>query len=248
MKNGNFKIKDASNDRKYFAMIPYFIVNHSCAYEQSLYLVMKRIASETGSCWASPQTIAKMMGVAPNTVRKYRKKLEQRGWIRKIGSRPIGRTNQVTHEYEIVDLWKLNIDFYSQKRKGSPDESFQHKAESLQPMLEKSAPVGNKEKGIDEELLKKIYAHYTEKIRNSSRLTNGGKAKIKKRLENYTTEELLMAIDNFSESKWWMENNSHQGVEWFFKNDERIDKLLNLKPNKKPEAESKYDQLEALKD
>ena len=188
------------------------------------------------------------MGVAPNTVRKYRKKLEQRGWIRKIGSRPIGRTNQITHEYEIVDLWKLNIDFYSQKRKGSSGESFQQKDESLQPMPEKGAPIGNKEKGIDEELLKNIYAHYTEKIHKSSRLTNGGKTKIKKRLESYTEAELLQAINNFSESKWWMENNSHQGVEWFFKSDERIDKLLNLKPSKKPEAESKFDQLQVIKD
>src|SRR3989338_2728236 len=248
MKNGNFKIKDASNDRKYFAMIPYFIVNHSCAYEQSLYLVMKRIASETGSCWASPQTIAKMMGVAPNTVLKYRKKLEQRGWIRKIGSRPIGRTNQITHEYEIVDLWKLNIDFYSQKRKGSSGESFQQKDESLQPMPEKGAPIGNKEKGIDEELLKKIYAHYTEKIHKSSRLTDGAKAKILKRLKTYNEEELLRAIDNFSESKWWMENNAHRGVAWFFKNDDLVDQILNLKPNKKTEEKSKYDKLEIIRD
>jgi len=248
MKNDNFKIKDASNDRKYFAMIPYFVVNHSCAYEQSLYLVMKRIASEEGTCWASPQTIAKMMDVAPNTVRKYRKKLEQRGWIRKIGSRPIGKTNQITHEYEIVDLWKLNIDFYSQKRKGASDESFQQENESLQPMPEKDAPVGNKEKGINEELLKKIYAHYADKINKSSRLTDGAKAKIKQRLKTYKEEELLKAIDNFSESKWWMDNNAHQGVAWFFQNDERIDKLLNLKPNKKPEAESKYDKLEIIRD
>jgi len=248
MKNDNFKIKDASNDRKYFAMIPYYIVNHSGAYEQSLYLVMKRIASETGSCWASPQTIAKMMDVAPNTVRKYRKKIEQRGWIRKIGSRPIGKTNQITHEYEIVDLWKLNIDFYSQKRKGASDESFQSEQESSQLMPEKDAPIGNKEKGIDEELLKKIYAHYADKINKSSRLTDGAKAKIKQRLKTYKEEELLKAIDNFSESKWWMDNNAHQGVAWFFQNDERIDKLLNLKPSKKSEAKSKYDQLEVLKD
>ena len=190
----------------------------------------------------------KMMGVAPNTVRKYRKKLEQRGWIRKIGSRPIGRTNQITYEYEIVDLWKLNMNFYSKKRKGSPDESFQQKDESLQPMPEKGAPIGNKEKGIDEESLKKIYAHYADKINKSSRLTDGAKAKIKQRLKTYKEEELFKAINNFSESKWWMDNNAHQGVAWFFQNDERIDKLLNLKPSKKPEAESKYDQLEVLKD
>lgn len=248
MKDDRFKLVDKSGDRKYFAMIPYFIVNHSSAYEQSLYLVMKRIASEEGTCWASPQTIAKMMGVAPNTVRKYRKKLEQRGWVKKIGSRQIGKTNQSTYEYEIVDLWKLNVDFYAKKKKGSSDEGFQQEEESSQPALEKDASVDNKEKGIDEESLKKIYARYIEKINKSSRLTDGAKARIKKRLKIYKEEELLQAIDNFSASKWWMEHNSYRGVAWFFKNDDLIDQFLNLKPSKKSGGESKYDQLQVIKD
>lgn len=248
MKNDKFKITDQSGDRKYFAMIPYYIVNHSSAYEQSLYLVMKRISSERGVCWASPQTIAKIMGVAPNTVRKYRKKLEQRGWIRKIGTRQIGITKQITYEYEIVDLWKLNIDFYSKKRKGSSNESFQQDNASSQLMPEKDSPIGNKEKEIQEELLKKIYTHYKEKILKDSRLTDGAKAKIKKRLETYNEAELLQAIDNFNESKWWMEHNAGRGVAWFFKNDDHIDQFLNLKPSKKSAGTSKYDQLEIIKD
>lgn len=248
MKNNAFKITDKSEDRKYFAMIPYYVVNHSSAYEQSLYLVMKRIASEEGTCWASPQTIAKIMDVAANTVRKYRKKLEQRGWVKKIGSRQIGKTNQLTYEYEIVDLWKLNMDFYAKKKKGSSDESFQQEKESSQSVLEKDASVGNKEKGIDEESLKKIYARYIEKINKSSRLTDGAKARIKKRLKTYKEEELLQAIDNFSASKWWMEHNSYRGVAWFFKNDDFIDQFLNLKSGKKSESESKYNQLQVIKD
>lgn len=248
MKDDKFKIKDGSNDRKYFAMIPYYVINHSSAYEQSLYLVMKRIASEGGSCWASPQTMAKMMGVAPNTVRKYRKKLEQRGWIKKIGVRQIGKTNQITYEYEITDLWKLNVDFYSQKRKGASDESFQQEKESSQPALEKDSPVGNKEKGIQEESLKKIYGHYTEKINLSSRLTDGAKAKIKARLKTYREEDLLRAMDNFSTSEWWMKNNSGRGVAWFFKNDDLIDQFLNLKTNKRSEGAGKYDELQVIRD
>jgi DNA-binding Lrp family transcriptional regulator len=224
-------------------MIPYYVVNHSTAYEQSLYLVMKRIASEEGTCWASPQTIAKIMGVAPNTVRKYRKKLEQRGWIKKIGVRPIGRTNQSTHEYEIVDLWKLNVDFYSQKRKGATDESFQQEEESLQQMPEKDASIGNKEKEvITKESMKKIYAHYSEKINNHSRLTDEAKRKIEKRLKSFGEDELLKAIDNFSQDKWWMENNANRGVAWFFKSDDRIDQFLNL-PQVKGSSSGKYDHL-----
>lgn len=242
MKGDEFKITDKSGDRKYFAMIPYYVVNHSSAYEQSLYLIMKRIASEEGTCWASPQTIARIMGVAPNTVRKYRKRLEQRGWIKEIGTRQTGKTNQATYEYEIVDLWKLNIDFYSQKRKGSSDESFQQEEESLQPMTEKSAPVGSKEKGIKEESLKKIYAFYSEKISNRSRFTDEAKRKIEKRLKNFREDELLQAIDKFSQDKWWMENNAHRGVAWFFKSDDRIDQFINL-PQVKKSNSGKYDHL-----
>ncbi len=223
-------------------MIPYYIVNHSTAYEQSLYLVMKRIASEEGTCWASPQTIAKLMDVAPNTVRKYRKRLEQRGWIKKIGTRQIGKTNQATHEYEIVDLWKLNVDFYSEKRKSSPDESFQQEDESVQLASEKSAPVGNKEKGIKEETLKKIYARYSEKINKRSRLTEEAKRKIRVRLQAFSENELLQAIDNFSKDKWWMENNAYRGIAWFFRSDDRIDQFLNL-PHPKKSGSGKYDHL-----
>lgn len=242
MKNDAFKITDKSGDRKYFAMIPYYVVNHSSAYEQSLYLVMKRIASEEGTCWASPQTIAKIMDVAANTVRKYRKKLEQRGWIKKIGTRQIGKTNQSTYEYEIVDLWKLNMDFYAKKKKGSSDESFQQEEESSQLALEKDAAVGNKEEGITEETMKKIYIRYSEKINKNSRLTEEAKRKIKTRLRIFNEGELLQAIDNFSGDKWWMEHNAHRGIAWFFHSDDRIDQFLNL-PQPKRSGSGKYDHL-----
>jgi len=148
-----FLIRDNSGDRKYFAMIPYYIVNHSTAYEQSLYLVMKRLASETGTCWASPQTIGRKMGVAPNTVRKYREKLVERGWIRFLGQKPTGSTGQMTKEYEIVDLWKLNLNHYADKSKGSPDESFQPVSESVQPLNDKPSTGAQEEK---EREIKKI--------------------------------------------------------------------------------------------
>lgn len=117
------KYIDKSGDKKFFAIIPYYIINHSCSYEQSLYLVMKRIASEHGTCWASPNTIAKMMKVSANTVRKYREKLIERGWIKKIGEKTSGTTKQTTGEYEITDLWKLNMDFYNQKKVSTSEPS-----------------------------------------------------------------------------------------------------------------------------
>ena len=140
-----FLIRDNSGDRKYFAMIPYYIVNHSTAYEQSLYVVMKRLASETGTCWASPQTLGKRMGVAPNTVRKYRQKLIDRGWIKFLGHKPVGATGQMTNEYEIVDLWKLNVNHYEDKSKSSPAESFQPVNQSVQLVNDKPSTVAHEE-------------------------------------------------------------------------------------------------------
>ena len=155
MRDEKEKYKDNSGDRKYFALIPYYVVNHSTAYEQSLYLVMKRIASEKGTCWASPNTIGKMMGVSANTVRKYRNKLIKRGWINKIGKK--GKTKP-TDEFEIVDLWELNIKFYNQKESSMVEQSQKESSTGekiVQLVSLESSTGGNKEETTEEELLKK---------------------------------------------------------------------------------------------
>lgn len=103
-----FKVHDESGDRKYFTIIPNYIVNHSTVYEQAIYLFMKRTAGETGTCWTSAQEIGKRLGCSRNTVVKYRNKLVKRGWIEVIGESKRGNTNQSRVEYRIVDLWELN--------------------------------------------------------------------------------------------------------------------------------------------
>ncbi len=249
MKNDSFKIIDKSGDRKYFTIIPNYIVNHSTVYEQAIYLYMKRVAGETGSCWESPINIAKKLGVDPKTVRKYQKKLVERGWIEIIGTH---RKTKPTIEYRIVDLWELNTRHYAEKtrEKEKGNNTFSQRSGNESRMKEESAPLvkvsdGNKEEPIQENLSNKIeniYAHFTEKIHKESRLTDGAKTKIKKRFENYTEEELVRAMDNFSENKWSMENNAHRGIAWFFENDDRIDQFLNLPKTKKTRT-GKYDHL-----
>src|SRR3990167_11121378 len=103
-------IKDESGDRKYFTQIPNMIVNHSTAYEQSLYLIMKRIAGEHGSCYASFTWLANKMGVHKTTGGKTVKKLLKRGWIKEVEGKKVigGRVRQ----FLIVDLWELNLKSY----------------------------------------------------------------------------------------------------------------------------------------
>lgn len=249
MKDDRFKIIDRSGDRRYFTIIPNYIVNHSTVYEQAIYLYMKRVAGETGTCWESPKNIAKKLGIAPGTVRRYQKALVKRGWIEIAGTH---RKTKPTIEYRIVDLWELNTKHYTEKMKEkekSQNDFSQRKDakcfnKSQLVTLEK-APDDNKEELSKEDLSKKIeniYARYAEKIHKSSRLTDEAKAKIKKRLQTYEEEGLLQAIDNFSASQWWMENNAHRGVVWFFDRDDRIDQFLNL-PKTIKSRTGKYDHL-----
>jgi|SRR3989344_5881871 len=252
MKNDSFKITDKSGDKKFFTIVPNLVIDNTLSvYELSLYLFMKRVCGESGGCWMTPGNIAKRLNISPGSVRKFQKALLKRGWIRKIGT--VGKTKP-TIEYTIVDLWQLNARHYAKKEKSPDDLSRRKDTERVlktYPVILENAPDDNKEELLKEDLSKKIeniYAHYKEKIHQASRLTDGAKAKIKQRLKTYKEEELLGAIDNFSESKWWMENNAHRGVAWFFKNDDLIDQILNLKPNKKTEEKSKYDKLEIIRD
>ncbi|HDY66717.1 MAG TPA: helix-turn-helix domain-containing protein [Candidatus Scalindua sp.] len=121
-------IQDKSGDRKYYTQIPNMIVNHSTAYEQSLYLIMKRLAGEYGSCFASLNFLRVKMGVAKRTVSGTISKLLKRGWIKEIENKKV--SGGVVRQFVIVDLWKLNIDNYeggtqmtTLKKKGGTQKS-----------------------------------------------------------------------------------------------------------------------------
>jgi len=151
MRNDPFKIIDKSGDRKYFTIIPNYIVNHSTVYEQAIYLYMKRVAGEEGTCWESPINIAKKLGVDPKTVRKYQKRLVERGWIEEVGK--AGKTKP-TIEYKIIDLWELNARHYAQKERGNNTLSQRTRNES--PNKEDLTPFERVPNGNKEESVKKI--------------------------------------------------------------------------------------------
>ena len=78
--------------------------------------------------------------------------------------------------------------------------------------------------------IESIFAHFKSKVHDGARLLDKAKSKIRVRLNNYSIDDLCLAIDHFSEDSWWMENNGRRGMAWFFNSDERIEQFLNLKP------------------
>lgn len=92
------------------------------------------------------------------------------------------------------------------------------------------------ENKLKNEEIDEIFELYQKKIQPKSRLSNQAKIKINARLQEYNKEELKQAINNFSAEAWWMENNSHRGVKWFFANQDRIEQFINLNNKQKPDG------------
>jgi hypothetical protein len=124
----------------------------------------------------------------------------------------------------------MNPDFKEQL------DRIESKLDELLAILVKRKQIQTPEE-IKAELKAKIedlYAYYKLKINKRSRLIKKAEQKITARLKEYTADELKKAIDNFSQDEWWMKNNAHRGVAWFFHSEDRIEQFINLIPQKLP--------------
>lgn len=109
-------IEDESNDRKYFTMLPNYILNHSTAVDQALYMQMKKVAGENGKCFLSERKLMDKLGVGEKALKKSIAYLIGRGWIKESGF-VIAQTKggpQKVKAYTIIDIWKLNVEHYEQ--------------------------------------------------------------------------------------------------------------------------------------
>ena len=110
----NIHIEDWSGDRKYFTIIPNYILNHSTANDQSLYLHMKRFAGEKGECFASENLLMKKMGIGRMALKKAINYLIEHKWIDEVGHKVVMTKGgiQKIRVYKINDIWKLNTQEY----------------------------------------------------------------------------------------------------------------------------------------
>lgn len=112
------QIKDRSGDKKYFTIIPNYILNHSTHWDREVYVQMKRIAGEDGSCFMSQSNLAEQCGMSINRLKKSIDYLIENEWIKFLGKKEIMTSGgiQKVNEYEIIDLWKTNINHYENNK------------------------------------------------------------------------------------------------------------------------------------
>jgi hypothetical protein len=109
-----YDIKDDSNDRKFFTIVPNYILNHSTAIEQSLYLQMKRLAGENGLCFITQKHLCERLGIGRDKLRVSLEYLIDHKWIEFVGTTE-SKTRPI-NTYRINDIWKLNVDYYQEKK------------------------------------------------------------------------------------------------------------------------------------
>jgi len=72
------------------------------------------------------------------------------------------------------------------------------------------------------------------------RMTDGRKLKLKVRLQEFSFDEIMSAITNASQDYWWMgPGKRYLTIDYLLRNNETLDRLLNLKPNKNVKSKSK---------
>ncbi len=133
----DMKIIDESQDRKYFTILPNFILNHSTANDQALYAQMKRAAGENGLCFMTQETFCKKLGIGKIKLQKALKYLLYHKWITFAGTTP-GKTKPI-NTYKVNDIWKLNTEYYQEQKISSESaESPDSKKEKFQIRPKKS--------------------------------------------------------------------------------------------------------------
>jgi hypothetical protein len=114
--NKKIIVDDASGDRKYFTLVPHYVLNHSTIYDREVYIQMKRIAGEGGLCYMSEVNLAKQCGISRDRLRKSIKYLIEHKWIESVDGDQPNKYNPHgfgSRKYKIVDIWQLNINHYS---------------------------------------------------------------------------------------------------------------------------------------
>ena len=175
------RIYDESSEKKYFTIIPNYILNHSTLYDREVYIQMKRITGEDGECWCSRETLAKQCGISVRRLDKSLQYLLDHDWIRNAGTKKVNTKGgaQTVVVYKVVDLWKKNMDFYASKG-GAPNatplpkggarivsKGVHERAKGGAPRAHKEEPFNkNKEEEIFEELQRQ---EALEKMREISR-------------------------------------------------------------------------------
>jgi len=109
----NYQIRDESDPRRYYTQIPNIVDDSGLSVHAfRLYVHLKRVAGDDGSCWQSVTTLANACKMSRGIVGKARDELEIANLIKtERVDNPHGGRDFIT--IVITDIWKMNMDLYT---------------------------------------------------------------------------------------------------------------------------------------
>jgi len=101
------RLKNESNDRNYFVMVPGSVLLQTDPYECRLYSIIKMVAGENGECILNTKELALLCGFGHGTVSEARQRLIEKGLIAGAFKKDEGFSQPVWH-LSVVDVWEEN--------------------------------------------------------------------------------------------------------------------------------------------
>jgi hypothetical protein len=117
----NITVTNKSGDKKYFTMTPNMIIDEAKPRELALYIHLKRIAGDHGTCYVSRRNQTVKFKMDHRTISRELKTLIAKGWVVDLGMKNMPEHGQKVREVAIADLWQSNMAQYSAEKQGDTD-------------------------------------------------------------------------------------------------------------------------------
>lgn len=171
------RIKDESNDRKYFIITPRIVKAYSRnPFDLALWDTIKDIAGESGECYLNTDQLATLSGMSTGQVSKSRRYWMKLGFLKGEMRKDPGYSQKVWH-LSVPDIWKINVEWCEKYPKiedrlafrkahrslhlvkPSPGEDLPSPGETKKRYLKKNKNNDNDERAVSERtaLFAKLY-------------------------------------------------------------------------------------------
>lgn len=189
---------------------------------------------KTNQVWAVKSFVMKGMKIGKRSFEKAHKRLEELGLVKRFARKD--ENGKIKNWYVKVNYILKRTTIKSVLDQGDQMTLMVQRGQNVPVDLDDPNTLSNgslntlsnsKDKVKDSiEVIEEIYGHFKTKIQPGSRICP--KSRIKARLNKFSKEEIILAIDKFRADDWRMANNARLGAEWFFRSDQQIEKFLLL--------------------
>lgn len=202
------------------------LLSHAC-FKPNKFMIKKQLVSlSVGQQARSEVTLAKQWKWSRNKVRRFLKHLENDGMI----------VIKTTHLTSIITICNYTSFQHDETASGTGNETASDTTGGQQAEHNKEGKKekeGKQGKEINSEQAHMVFKHW-QNIMNkpNSKLTTGRLSKIVARLKVYSFDDVCMAIENCSKSKFHMGNNDqnkqYNDIELICRNGEKLETFRDM--------------------